>query len=69
MFNPLEYSHNYSMTSKRSWNYFRDKVSDDANENNAGNNRINSNKTITSKSFEYSTKITGKTWDDKNTLE
>ena len=68
-FNPLEYSDNYSMTSKRLWNYYRDKVNDDANENNTVDNRINNNKTITSKSFEYRTKITRKRWDDNNTLD
>ena len=39
------------MTSGSLWNFYRDKVHDDANEN--VNNRINNNKTITSKSFEY----------------
>ena len=57
MYNLLEYSDNYSMTSVSLWNYYRDEVNDDANENNAaGNYRIN-NKTTTSKSFEYKTKI------------
>ena len=45
------------MTSGSLWNYYRDKVNDDENENNAANNwinkRINNNKMITSKSFEY----------------
>ena len=40
------------------------------NENdNANNNRINSAKKITSKSFEYKTKIIEKTPSDNNTLE
>ena len=47
MYNLLEYSDNYSMTSGSSWNYYRDEVTDDANENNAANNRINNSKTIT----------------------
>ena len=57
MYNLLEYSDNCSMTSGSLWNSYRDCISDDANENNAANNRINSNKTITSKSFEYNTKL------------
>ena len=50
MYNLLEYSGNYSMTSGILWNYYRDEINDDANENNATNNRINNNKTITSQS-------------------
>ena len=34
------------MTSRIQWNYYRDEVNDDVNENNdAGNNRINKSKT------------------------
>ena len=34
------------MTSRTQWNYCRDEVNDDVNENNdAGNNRINKSKT------------------------
>ena len=51
MYNLLEYSDNYSMTSGSLWNYNRDGINDDANEN--VNNTINNNKTITSKSSEY----------------
>ena len=44
MYNLLEYSDNYSGSS---WNYYRDKVNDDANENNAaGSHREKNNKTI-----------------------
>ena len=52
MHNFLEYSNNYSMTSGRLWNYDRDQVNGNANENNTDNHKINNNKTITSKSFE-----------------
>ena len=52
MYNFLEYSENYSMTSGSLWIYYRDEVNNDANENNAANNRINNNKAITSKFFE-----------------
>ena len=57
MYNLLEYSDNYSMTSESFWNYYRDQVNDNAYKNNdAGNYRINNNNTTTSKSFEYKTK-------------
>ena len=39
-------------------NYYRGEVNDSANENNGANNyRISNNKTTTSKSFEYKTKL------------
>ena len=48
------------MTSGSLWNYYRGEVNDSANEDNAANiYRINNNKTATSKSFEYKTKIIG----------
>ena len=56
MYYLLKYSDNYSMTSGSFW---RDEINDDANENNAANNRMNNNKTITSKSFEYKSKLIG----------
>ena len=51
------------MTSGRLWNYYRDEINDSAIENNYDGNTINNNKTITSKSFEYKTKI-GRTPDN-----
>ena len=48
MYNLLEYSDNYSMTSGTSWNYCRDEVNDSAIDNNDDGNKINNNKTITS---------------------
>ena len=67
MYNLLEHSENYSLTSGSLWNYCRNEVNDYANENYpVGNYRINNNKTTTSKSFEYKTKITGST--PKSTL-
>ena len=60
MYNLFEYTDNYSMTSRSFCNYYRDEVNNDGNENNdAGNYRINNNKTTTSKSFGHKTKITG----------
>ena len=43
------------MTSESFCNYYRDKINNDANENNAENIKIKSKKTIASKSFEYKT--------------
>ena len=57
MYNLLKYSDNYSMTSTNLWNYCRDEINGDENENNAANNRINNNKVVTNKSFEYKTKL------------
>ena len=48
MYNLLEYSQNYSMTSESSWSYFRDKT-DNINDNASDG-----------KSFKYKTKIIGK---------
>ena len=48
VYNLLEYSDNYSMTSGSSWNYYRDEINDDENENYNANNRRNDVKTITS---------------------
>ena len=58
MYNLLEYSENYSMTSGSLWNYYRAEVNDAANEIIA-NHRINNNKTTRSKYFQYKTKIVG----------
>ena len=53
MYNLLEYNDGYSMTLTSLWNYYKEEVNDDVNENNpASNHRINKNKTTTSKSFE-----------------
>ena len=46
MYNLSEYSDNYSMTSGSLWNYYRDEMND------AANDKINNNKTTTSKSLE-----------------
>ena len=62
----LEYSENYSMTSGRLWNFHRDEINDSDNDN---GNKINNNKTITSKPFEYKTKIIGRTPNGNKTLD
>ena len=41
----------------------------DVNENIVANNRINNNKTITSKSFEYKKKVIGSTSNNNNILD
>ena len=70
MYNLLEYNDNYFIISGSLWNYYRDEVNDDENENdNAINNRIYNKKSTTSKSFEYKTKIIGRTSDNSNTLD
>ena len=54
MYNLLEYSDNYSMTSGSVLNYYRDELNDDVNESNpAGNYGVNNSKTRTIKSFKY----------------
>ena len=55
-------------TSGNLWDYYRDEVNDNANENNADNYRINNNKAITSKCSEYNTKLIGSTPNANNTL-
>ena len=74
IYNLLEYSDNYSMTSGSLWNYYRDEINDDANENdnninNHNNNEITNNRTTTSKSSEYKTKIIISTPNDNNILD
>ena len=54
MCNLLEYSKNYSKTTGSLWNYYRDELTDDTNDNN------NLHKyAINSESFKYKTSITG----------
>ena len=57
------------MTSGSLWNYYRDEIDDDVNENDGNNNKINNNKTITNKSFEYKIKIIGRAPDNNNTVD
>ena len=68
MYNLVEYSENYYMTSGSLWNHYISGINDDVNENNDPRNcRINNNKTTTSKSFEYNTKVIGNTPTKNNT--
>ena len=59
MYNSLEYSNNFSMTSGNLRNYYSDKQNDFANKIDDNDNMINNNKPKTSKSFEYKSKIIG----------
>ena len=57
MYNLLEYSKNYRRTIGSLYNYYRDELSDDADDNNFDNiNVVNSN------TFKYKNKITGNTY-------
>ena len=64
MYNLLECSSNYSMTSGSLCNYYRDKINDSLIENDREGSKINNDKTIASKSFKYTTKIKGRTLND-----
>ena len=69
MYNLLEYSDSYSIISETLCDFYRDEIKDSSIENNDDGNKANNNKAITSKFFEYKTKIIGKTPDDNNTLD
>ena len=69
MYNLSENSNNYSMILGRLWNCYRDEVNDDANGNNVDDYRIDNSKAVTSKSFEYETKIIGRTSTYNKTLD
>ena len=57
MYNVLKYSKYYSKTSTSLWNYYRDELIDETNDNNGPNKNV-----INSKSFKYKTSITGSTY-------
>ena len=57
MYNLLEYSKNYRKTIGSLYNYYRDKLSDDADDNNFDNIKV-----INSNTFKYKNKITGNTY-------
>ena len=66
MYNLLEYSDNYSMTSGSLWNYYRDEVNDNANKINDDIYKTNNNRTRARISFDYKTNIIGVTPDNIN---
>ena len=57
MYNLLEYSKNYSKTSGSLWNYYRDELTGETNNNNGPNKNV-----INSKSFKYKTSIKRRTY-------
>ena len=58
MYNLLEYSKNYRKTIGSFYNYYRDELSDDADDNNFDNIKI-----VNSNTFKYKNKIIGNTYD------
>ena len=56
MYNLPEYSKNNSKTSASLWNYYRDELTDETNDNNYSNKNV-----INWKSFKYKARITGST--------
>ena len=57
MYNLLEYSKNYRNTIGSLYNYYRDELSNDANDNNFDNIKV-----VNSNTFKYKNKITGNTY-------
>ena len=57
MYNLLEYSKNYRKTIGSLYNYYRDELSDDADDNNLDNIKV-----VNSNTFKYENKITGNTY-------
>ena len=57
MYDLLKYNKNYSKTSASLWNYYRDELTDEKNNNNDPNKNV-----INSKSFKNKTSITGSTY-------
>ena len=57
MYNLLEYSDNYFMTSRSLWDCYKDKINDDENEVDDNGNEINNSKRTKSKTFKYKAKL------------
>ena len=57
MYNLIEYSKNYRKTTGTLWNYYRDELRDDTNDNNDPKKYV-----INSQLFKYKTSITGSTY-------
>ena len=57
MYNILEYSKNYRKTIGSLYNYYRDELSDNADDTNFDNIRV-----VNSEAFKYKNKITGNTY-------
>ena len=63
MYNLLEYSKNYRKTTGSLYNYYRDELSDDRNNDNFGNIKV-----VNSKAFKYKNKIIGNTYNVDSTI-
>ena len=63
MCNLLEYSKNYRKTIGSSYNYYRDELSDDNDNDNFGNIKV-----VNSKAFKYKNEIIGSTYDVNSTI-
>ena len=57
IYNLLEHSKSYSKTSASLWNYYRDELTNETDDNNGPNKNA-----INSKSFKYKTSVTGSTY-------
>ena len=68
MYNLLEHSDDYFITSGSLWNYYRDEVNDTANKNDAPSNKINNSKTTASKPFENKKKLIERTSNNNSRL-
>ena len=67
IYNLLEYSDNYSISSGSFLDYYRGEVNNDANET-VAYNRTNNSKTSENRAFECKTKIIERTPDNTNRL-
>ena len=63
MYNLLEYSKNYKKTVGSLYNYHRDELSNDNDDNNFGNIKV-----VNSGTFKYKNKITGNTYNVDSTI-
>ena len=63
MYNLLEYSKNYRKTIGSLYNYYRDELSDDNDNDNFGNIKV-----VNSKAFKYKNKIIGTTYNVNSTI-
>ena len=63
MYNLLEYSKNYRKTIGSLYNYYRDELNDDADNNNFANNNV-----VSSNTFDYKNKIIGNTYNVDSTI-
>ena len=63
MYNLLEYSKNYRKTTGSFYNYYRDELSDDNDNDNFGNIKV-----VNSEAFKYKNKIIGNTYNVDSTI-